>query len=162
MVLVFPKYGYSIKKFKHYNLGYPFNVTETKDIIKQLASAIAYIHSQGYIHTDIKSDNIILVDNATNEEDGRLKTVKVKLIDFGSIYKEKDLLIGNETITSHPYRPPEVILGLNWSYPADIWSIATVLHLLEPKTPVENRRPGRYQKWSDKPSGSHQVRPAAA
>ena len=45
---------------------------EVKDIMRQVLSAVAYIHSNGVVHRDIKLDNILL--------DSQLK---VKLIDFG-------------------------------------------------------------------------------
>lgn len=43
-------------------------------IIKQLLSAICYLHSKSIFHGDIKPENIILTDE---------KNFKIKLTDFG-------------------------------------------------------------------------------
>jgi len=45
---------------------------EAKRLIKQLANVLAYLHSQGITHRDIKLENIILNTNKN-----------IKVIDFG-------------------------------------------------------------------------------
>ncbi|KAF2282241.1 hypothetical protein GH714_043882 [Hevea brasiliensis] len=53
------------------------------------------------------------------------KSSTIKVIDFGSTaygHHEHNCLVS----TRH-YRAPEVILGLGWSYPCDIWSVGCIL-----------------------------------
>lgn len=45
-------------------------------IMKELAEALAFIHSKNIVHQDIKSDNVILYDNN--------KVIQCVLIDFGN------------------------------------------------------------------------------
>lgn len=54
-----------------------------------------------------------------------LRNTDIRLIDFGSATFEQDYH-SNVVCTRH-YRAPEIILGLGWSYPCDIWSIGCIL-----------------------------------
>jgi len=84
----------------------------------QMARALAYLHAKGYLHRDIKPQNI-LVDSSTN---------KIFLCDFGSAKK----LSKNETnvayICSRYYRAPELIFAnVEYDSSIDIWSFGCVL-----------------------------------
>ena len=74
---------------------------EVKLYIYQLFRSLAYIHSQGICHRDIKPQNLLLDPN----------TGVLKLCDFGSA----KILIPNEPnvsyICSRYYRAPELIFG---------------------------------------------------
>lgn len=74
---------------------------EVKLYIYQLFRSLAYIHSQGICHRDIKPQNLLLDPN----------TGVLKLCDFGSA----KILIENEPnvsyICSRYYRAPELIFG---------------------------------------------------
>lgn len=76
-------------------------ILEVKLYIYQLFRSLAYIHSQGICHRDIKPQNLLLDPNS-----GILK-----LCDFGSA----KILIENEPnvsyICSRYYRAPELIFG---------------------------------------------------
>lgn len=45
---------------------------ETKTIMRDLASALAYLHTNGFAHRDLKPENILFDENH-----------RIKLIDFG-------------------------------------------------------------------------------
>ncbi|KAJ3312021.1 dual specificity protein kinase kns1 [Boothiomyces sp. JEL0838] len=81
-----------------------------------------------------KTKNLMLVDNETvqvpvahskNRSRKMLKSTKIILIDFGSTVFEKDY--HSQIVSTRHYRAPEIILGLGWSYPCDIWSIGCIL-----------------------------------
>lgn len=53
------------------------------------------------------------------------KSSEIKVIDFGSA--TFDANYHSTIVSTRHYRAPEVILGLGWSYPCDIWSIGCIL-----------------------------------
>jgi glycogen synthase kinase 3 beta len=86
--------------------------------IYQLCRSLAYIHSQGICHRDIKPQNLLL-----DPQSGILK-----LCDFGSA----KVLVKNEPnvsyICSRYYRAPELIFGsTTYTTAIDIWSMGCVL-----------------------------------
>ncbi|KAE8687963.1 Serine/threonine-protein kinase AFC2 [Hibiscus syriacus] len=53
------------------------------------------------------------------------KSNAIKVIDLGSAaYEHQD---HNYIVSTRHYRAPEVILGLGWSYPCDMWSVGCIL-----------------------------------
>ncbi|KAJ1551334.1 regulator of ime2 [Nowakowskiella sp. JEL0078] len=84
----------------------------------QLFRALAYIHSLGICHRDIKPQNLLL-DPATGV---------LKLIDFGSA----KILVADEPnvsyICSRYYRAPELIFGsTSYNVSIDVWSTGCVM-----------------------------------
>jgi dual-specificity kinase len=53
------------------------------------------------------------------------KSSAIKVIDFGSTtYERQDQTY---IVSTRHYRAPEVILGLGWSYPCDVWSVGCII-----------------------------------
>jgi dual-specificity kinase len=97
------------------------------------------------IHTDLKPENILLCHNeyqtftynrkipsATTNNNNRqasqrkvLLDTEIRLIDFGSATFQDEY--HSSVVSTRHYRAPEIILGLGWSYPCDIWSIGCIL-----------------------------------
>jgi dual-specificity kinase len=50
---------------------------------------------------------------------------EIRLIDFGSATFQDEY--HSSVVSTRHYRAPEIILGLGWSYPCDIWSIGCIL-----------------------------------
>lgn len=100
-------------------------------IAKEILIALEYLHDQGKIHRDLKSQNILL--NQTGE---------VKLTDFGvSTQLSSNFSRRNTTVGTPYWMAPEVILNNNGghSYKADIWSLGCcVYELFTGKPPLQN------------------------
>ncbi len=106
--------------------------------------SLLVIHDLGLIHTDLKPENILLGDASyqtftynrtipsSRTGPGRqahqrrvLLGSDIRLIDFGSATFEDEY--HSSVVSTRHYRAPEIILGLGWSYPCDIWSIGCIL-----------------------------------
>ncbi|CAI9093480.1 OLC1v1028985C1 [Oldenlandia corymbosa var. corymbosa] len=134
--IVFEKLGPSLYGFLKRNKYCPFPLDLVREFARQLLESVAYMHDLGLIHTDLKPENILLVGSEFIKLPGRErsdehnfrclpKSSAIKLIDFGSS------VYGNQNhysvVTTRHYRAPEVILGLGWSYPCDMWSVGCIL-----------------------------------
>ncbi|KAG6412923.1 hypothetical protein SASPL_125618 [Salvia splendens] len=102
-----------LKKFGR-NIG--LKLTAVRAYAKQLFIALKHLKNCGVLHCDIKPDNM-LVNEAKNV---------LKLCDFGNA-----MFAGKNEITpylvSRFYRAPEIILGLSYDLPMDIWSVGCCL-----------------------------------
>ncbi|XP_021275660.1 serine/threonine-protein kinase AFC3 isoform X1 [Herrania umbratica] len=99
---------------------------------------LADMHDLRLIHTDLKPENILLVSSeyvklpgckrsSSDETHFRClpKSSAIKLIDFGSTAFDNQN--HSSIVSTRHYRAPEVILGLGWSFPCDLWSVGCIL-----------------------------------
>ena len=105
--------------------GLPFDLLVS--VVTALASALAYIHSLGIVHRDVKPKNLFLLDDGT-----------VKLGDFGIAIVLGDLRVTQEgyTIGTPIYMAPEQFDGGRIGPASDIYSFgATLYHLITGQPP---------------------------
>lgn len=109
-----------------------------------LLTRVLVLHDLNLIHTDLKPENILLCDshyqaftysrripsssNTVNRQAQQRKVLldtEIRLIDFGSATFQDEY--HSSVVSTRHYRAPEIILGLGWSFPCDIWSIGCIL-----------------------------------
>ncbi|GMH01545.1 hypothetical protein Nepgr_003384 [Nepenthes gracilis] len=136
--IVFEMLGPSLFDFLRKNNYRSFPVDLVREIGRQLLECVAFMHDLYLIHTDLKPENILFVssdyvrlpDYKSTSKDGsqsrRLpKSCAIKVIDFGSTASGHQ--VHHYIVSTRHYRAPEVILGLGWSYPCDLWSVGCIL-----------------------------------
>lgn len=93
-----------------------FSLKLIRRFAKQLLSSLVLLKSHKVIHCDLKPENILLAHPARSE---------IKVIDFGSSCMENEKVY--TYIQSRFYRSPEVILGMTYGMPIDMWSLGCIL-----------------------------------
>ena len=117
----------SLKKFLGQNRQEKLSPAQFTDWATQAARAIEYLHKQGVIHKDIKSDNYLITQDDV-----------LKLADFG-LSKFADKTMQNATHRGTPaYMPPEIHTEDELSPTFDFFSYAVVVwELLTRQIPFE-------------------------
>ncbi|XP_075044161.1 homeodomain-interacting protein kinase 3 [Mixophyes fleayi] len=117
--LVFELLEQNLYDFLKQNKFSPLPLKVIRAILQQVATALKKLKSLGLIHSDLKPENIMLVDPVR-------QPYRVKVIDFGSAnYISKTVC--STYLQSRYYRSPEIILGLPFSEAIDMWSLGCVI-----------------------------------
>eukprot|EP01119_Soliformovum_irregulare_P001563 TRINITY_DN1126_c0_g1_i1.p1 TRINITY_DN1126_c0_g1~~TRINITY_DN1126_c0_g1_i1.p1 ORF type:complete len:263 (+),score=61.82 TRINITY_DN1126_c0_g1_i1:95-883(+) len=113
-------HGRNLKQITQQRNGRPMDEKTVKSIFEQVVDAVAFMHSKGVAHRDIKLENIML------STDG-----KVKIIDFGMCQTMWSARC-TDHVGSYQYCAPEVLdRKRNYNgYMADVWSLGVVLYAL--------------------------------
>ncbi|XP_020597948.1 serine/threonine-protein kinase AFC1-like isoform X3 [Phalaenopsis equestris] len=141
--IVFERLGPSLYDFLRKNSYRSFQIDLVRELGRQLLDSVAFMHELRLIHTDLKPENILLVSSeyirvpdykmqtsSRYSKDGSSfknvpKYSSIKLIDFGSTsFEHQD---HSYVVSTRHYRAPEVILGLGWNSPCDLWSVGCIL-----------------------------------
>ena len=97
------------------------------DIVLQLAEALHYIHKQGVVHCDIKTENILI---AEEEHEGKRSKTTIKLLDFG-LARSLTASRASTSLSGTPhYVAPERIRGEPASPASDVYGVGILLYEL--------------------------------
>jgi cell division cycle 2-like len=89
-------------------------LSQVKNLMVQLLSALAHMHEQGLMHRDLKLANLLLTKDGT-----------LKVADLGSIRDigRTSLKLTTQIVTLW-YRPPELLMGgTEYTHAVDLWSV---------------------------------------
>ncbi|KAJ3412249.1 dual specificity protein kinase kns1 [Chytridiales sp. JEL 0842] len=132
--MVFELLSQSVFDFLKANEFHPFPTWQIQSFSAQIIEAVAFLHNLRLIHTDLKPENIMLEDNSCRVIAAKhypykvrreLLHTRIRLIDFGSAIFEEDY--HSSVVSTRHYRAPEIILGLGWSFPCDMWSVGCIM-----------------------------------
>ncbi len=122
-----------IKKYKR-----PFSEETVQYLMKQIMSAINYLHLKNILHRDIKLDNILVnFDNDEDKRNNNMLKAKVKIIDFGFARHLAPAQLAYSTLGSPVNMDPGILRKLNkmdnqndygYDQKADIWSLGTICY----------------------------------
>jgi calcium-dependent protein kinase len=91
------------------------------DIMRQLFSVTAYMHSKNIVHRDLKPENILIED--------RSDEISLKIADFGNaVIMNGSTMLKGQSGTCY-YMAPEVI-DQEYTEKCDVWSCAVIMFML--------------------------------
>ena len=104
------------------NIG-SFTEASASKVMKQILSAVFYLHSNHIVHRDLKPENIMLTQKPKNGN------YQIKLIDFGTAKIFRPGKKMNKFIGTSYYIAPEVIKE-RYDEKCDVWSCGVILFIL--------------------------------
>ncbi|KAB8356544.1 hypothetical protein FH972_024127 [Carpinus fangiana] len=148
--LLFDALGMTMWKFQNLMPGKTINMTLLQQTLQLNLLALDFLHQANVVHTDISPSNILLGVNDPSrisaiEQAERDEPCARKILPDRTIYLSRDVPItsGSPVIVdfgcarireSHSgdvmpgvYRAPEIILGMDWDFKIDIWSIGVMI-----------------------------------
>lgn len=101
-----------------------------------IAQGLRHIHLKGYVHRDLKLENIML---KSPPKKSKIQDKIVKIIDFGLCVSNSYAIRDKSPIGSVPYMAPEVQEKKGSDYKSDVWALGVILfELLFGETPFHS------------------------
>mmetsp|Transcript_2249 Transcript_2249/g.5260 ORF Transcript_2249/g.5260 Transcript_2249/m.5260 type:complete len:332 (-) Transcript_2249:798-1793(-) len=94
-------------------------------VVRQILRALSFLHGKGYVHRDMKPENILMNGDVC------------KLADFGLALEESCQKTKTEYVSTRWYRAPEVLLrSPDYGKPIDLFALGCIVAELYTKTPL--------------------------
>ena len=127
------------------------------NIVKQITSALDHLHGFGYIHSDLKPDNLIY---DVSDGESKVKLVGFEsctICNYGSSISKQTRSLSNSSRTL-VYTAPEILTGQEYNKSVDMWSLGVIIYLLlsgngpfyneQNKNVLESIKSAKYSFWS--------------
>lgn len=99
-----------------------YSEKQASELIKSVASAIAYLHGIGIVHRDLKPENLIYASP--------LKDAPIKITDFGLAKWRPEEKTMSTACGTPGYVAPEVLKNEPYGPAVDMWSLGVILYIL--------------------------------
>ncbi|KAI9276600.1 kinase-like domain-containing protein [Sporodiniella umbellata] len=120
LCLVFETLSMNLRDIlKKYGKNIGISIKAVRAYAQQLFLSLSLLQKCNILHADIKPDNILVSESRNT----------LKLCDLGSASDASDNAI-TPYLVSRFYRAPEIMLGLNYDYGIDVWSVGCTLYEL--------------------------------
>ena len=99
--------------------------TDLANMFRQILFALQGIHGKGYIHRDLKLENIMMLNQKPDSP--------IRLIDFGMMVElspDRDVVISKVPLGTAGYIAPESLLRKEYSFKSDVWQAGCCLYNL--------------------------------
>ena len=131
-----------IHNAKTYDLDKDTSLQELLITIRAITRAVGEYHKLGYLHLDIKPQNILILPETRDI---------IKLLDFDSVVKKADAIYPGTSISyTHEYAAPELLQGKRNKLceATDIYSIGAILfkRIFERNPAADDR--GTFSDWN--------------
>lgn len=98
-----------------------YSEKDAADLIKQVLSAVAYMHEEGVVHRDLKPENLLYYSPEVDS--------KIMISDFGLSKMEESGVMATACGTPG-YVAPEVLAQKPYGKAVDVWSIGVISYIL--------------------------------
>ncbi|XP_052252518.1 serine/threonine-protein kinase DCLK1-like isoform X2 [Dreissena polymorpha] len=98
-----------------------FGEVDSAHMVKDLCSALFYLHSRIIVHRDLKPENLLVHRNKD-------MTISLKLADFGLAMDVKEAIY---TVCGTPtYVAPEILSEIGYGLEVDMWAVGVITYIL--------------------------------
>ncbi|CAD8121934.1 unnamed protein product [Paramecium sonneborni] len=109
-------------------------------ILKGIGDALFELHQNGFVHRDIKLENIMIESK---------DTFQMKLVDFGFAEKINETQLTSKAGTPG-FLPPEIFKGQPYTQKGDVFSLGVVIYILAAGYPPFKGKPSQIQVLNQK------------